>query len=399
VFDALGEPLPAADQWPSWIAEADRATRARVAEGDEMAIVHWFLFGTSFTDRPRVTSRQVEAKDIAAAVTARLDDFERALRQSGGGERAEFARQILGTGSSVRPRLQAMLDRAMKEGETHARLADEARKLGDPRLEFAERSRMYRARGLSSDTSVRINFAIDEALRSLKPPVRRVAIVGPGLDISDKQEGYDFYSPQTIQPFALQDSLIRLGLARPDALAVTTFDLSPRVNAHIKGAAARAASGSSYTIYLPLDGDVAWTPAFVEYWRRLGDAIGSAAPATVPAGLGMLKLRAVGVRPTFVRRITASDLNLTAQYLPLADDERFDLIVGTNVFLYYDRLQQGLAMVSASSMLRPGGLLLSNNALVEIPPVGLRSIGYSTTLYSDREEDGDLVIWYQKAPQ
>jgi len=26
----------------------------------------------------------------------------------------------------------------------------------------------------------------------------------------------------------------------------------------------------------------------------------------------------------------------------------------------------------------------------------MRSIGYSKILYSNREEDGDLIIWYQK---
>ena len=48
-------------------------------------------------------------------------------------------------------------------------------------------------------------------------------------------------------------------------------------------------------------------------------------------------------------------------------------------------------------MLRSGGVLLSNNALVEVPSVGLRSVGYAKTLYSNREEDGDVMIWYQKA--
>ena len=57
----------------------------------------------------------------------------------------------------------------MKEGETHARLMEQAHALGDPSLEFAERSRLYRERGLASDTSVRVNFAIEEALRGLTP--------------------------------------------------------------------------------------------------------------------------------------------------------------------------------------------------------------------------------------
>ena len=89
-------------------------------------------------------------------------------------------------------------------------------------------------------------------------------------------------------------------------------------------------------------------------------------------------------------------MNITAQYLPLSDAERFDLIIGTNVFVYYDRLEQGMAMVSIARMLRPGGTLLSNNALVEVPSTGMRSAGYSRTMYSDRAEDGDVMIWYQK---
>ena len=54
-------------------------------------------------------------------------------------------------------------------------------------------------------------------------------------------------------------------------------------------------------------------------------------------------------------------------------------------------------MISVANMLRPGGFLLSNNALVEVPSTGLSSVGYTKTLYSDRDEDGDLIIWYQKA--
>ena len=56
-----------------------------------------------------------------------------------------------------------MIDRAMKDAAVHARLTEEAHALGDPSLEFAERSRLYRGRGLASDTSVRVNFAIEEA--------------------------------------------------------------------------------------------------------------------------------------------------------------------------------------------------------------------------------------------
>ena len=66
-------------------------------------------------------------------------------------------------------------------------------------------------------------------------------MIGPGLDVVDKEEGHDFYPPQTIQPFALIDSLVRLGLADADTLRVTTFDVSARVNDHIAEMGRRAA--------------------------------------------------------------------------------------------------------------------------------------------------------------
>jgi hypothetical protein len=418
VFAALSEPLPAAAEWSRWIAAADAATRARVAQGDEASIVNLLLFGTSFTAQPRITARQLNPQEIQKAVSLRLDDFERALASADASERLQLARRLLRDGSHarlprmgpgdarpVRTRLLSMIDRTITEGESHARLIAQAHALADPSLEFAERSRMYRERGLSSDTSVRINFAIEEALRgayaqaAAPARVRRVAVIGPGLDVVDKQEGHDFYPPQTIQPFAIIDSLIRLGLADEKTLHVTTFDVSATVNDHIVEMARRARAGVPYVMTLALDGEVAWTPQLLSYFGKFGDAIGNQVPVTMPPGVGSLRLRAVAVRPSAVDRISARDINITAQRLMLNDAERFDLIIATNIFVYYDRLQQGLAMVSVADMLRPGGLLLSNNALVEVPSSGMRSIGYSKTLYSNREEDGDLIIWYQKAPR
>jgi len=104
----------------------------------------------------------------------------------------------------------------------------------------------------------------------------------------------------------------------------------------------------------------------------------------------------VAVRAPIVERIAARDINITAEAPTLENGQAFDLIVGTNIFLYYDRLQQGLAMLNIAGMLRRGGVLLSNNALLEVPSTGMRSIGYSKVMYSNRDEDGDLVIWYQK---
>ncbi len=169
VFEALGERLPPASAWSEWIATSDRGTRARVAQGDETSVVNLLLFGTSFTSEPRITSRQLDEKQIGHAVAARLIDLERALAAPGANERLLFARRLLGDRPSVRARLLSMLERTIGENETHQRLIRDAQALGDPSLQFAERSRIYRERGLASDTSLRINFAVEEALRGLTP--------------------------------------------------------------------------------------------------------------------------------------------------------------------------------------------------------------------------------------
>ena len=149
VFAALDAPLPAAGDWPRWIAAADAATRARVARGDEASVVNLLLFGTSFTSHPRITSRQLNGEQIRKAVDARLDDFSRALAQPGANERLQYARSLLVGGAPPRARLLSMIDSTIQEGETLARLTADAERLGDPSLEFAERSRLYRDRGLS----------------------------------------------------------------------------------------------------------------------------------------------------------------------------------------------------------------------------------------------------------
>ena len=405
VFAALQEPLPSPAEWQEWIEADDRRTRARITEGDETSIVNWLLFGTSFTDEPRITARALDTNVTARIVERRVDDLVRAIGGSASNARIDLARGVVGQGAHARARLLRLLDRLQKEQAAYDRLTREARELNDPRLEFAERSRIYRDRGLSSDTSLRSSYAVEDALAQLiararpRMQVTRVAVIGPGLDFSDKQEGYDFYPPQTIQPLAVQDSLIRLGLARPDALHIATLDVSGRVNAHIQHLVVRAGRGERYLMHLPLKAGESWTPGFQHYWQAAGSSIGRPVEVSGPAGAEPVKVRAVSVDPAAAQRVRPFDVNITAQRLSLPGDELFDLVIGTNVFLYYDRLQQALAMVNVAGMLRPGGILLSNNALLEIPAVGLRSLGYSKTFYSDNAEDGDVMVWYEKAVQ
>jgi len=258
------------------------------------------------------------------------------------------------------------------------------------------------------DTSIFIDFAVDEALadiarraRLAPGSVRRVAIVGPGLDFADKQQGYDFYPEQTLQPFAVIDALVGLGLSSESDLTLTVFDLSPRVLAHLETAAAAAQAGHLYRLVLPRSLDRPWSLGLASYWQRFGSHIGApiAAPAP-PPGAGRLEVRGVGVRPAIAAGIATRRLNIVLERPPSAEDGgRFDLVVVTNLLLYYDVFEQSLALENIAAMLRPGGLLLSNNRAIELPNAGLRSVGTTSVVYMTLAgigEAGDQIVWYAR---
>jgi len=423
-------PDEVAKAWLGWVCQRDKQIRARLAQGEEDTLVNYMLFGTSFTKQPRETPEawqrmhqkqenlppgSAKKSPIEEAVLARIRDLVRSAREPGRNERSRFAALVFTRRGldlkTVEGRaeaeefLAASLSRVLKESESYASVLRQAKSLGDPTEEFARRSTLFSTRGLSLDTSWRPSFALEQALATMKAKglikpgsMRRVAVVGPGLDFTDKQEGYDFYPQQTIQPFALFDSLVRLGLSNKDGLKITTLDISNRVNAHLAHARQLAGTGRGYVVQLPLDPETTWTPDAIRYWEHMGDKIGSpVAPAAVPATLRSVKVRAIRIPPATVLRVRPVDLNIILQRLEFPLSQRFDLIVATNILVYYDTFEQTLALANAGRMLQPGGWLLSNNALLELPDSKMKSIDYASIPYSNKAADGDQIVWYRRS--
>ncbi len=135
------------------------------------------------------------------------------------------------------------------------------------------------------------------------------------------------------------------------------------------------------------------------YWLRFGDAVARPAEAVKPpAAAGPLDVRAVRVRPEVVAAVHPVDLNVVYQRLDLPPAERFDLVVATNILVYYDTFEQCLALANVARMTAVGGLFLSNNAVLELPGSALRSVGYRTIVFSDQPDDGEHVIFYRRLP-
>jgi SAM-dependent methyltransferase len=440
VLEAERGQLPAelqnADEakWSAWSQQQDRAIRARLEQGDLDSMVNLLLRGTSFTRQPRIRMEGLTEASKAGILRARVDDLVAGLRTPGGNERLVFLSALLrrkgmdpetpegarDTGVFILNNLQRVVEESRALA---ARAAEAERRAGtesDPAA-LLDRGSLFSERGVSLDTGILPNFSIEQSLRDLKSrgvlhaaQVARVAVIGPGLDFIDKNEesSYDYYPQQTLQPFALYDSLVRLGLARKNQASVSIFDISSRVIDHIQRARERARKNAGYVIQLPRDIARPWPADVAAYWKAMGDQVGTAvAPIRPPeifrsinGGQG-LETRAVEIRPDVVLACEPADLNVVLERLNLAAEDRFDVVVATNIFVYYSPFEQALALENVGAMLKPGGVLLTNDRLPELPGGSMRLAGLTDVRIENQGARSgassgassiDAVGWYQR---
>ena len=417
ILQAMRAALPAelragldAEQWAAWLKKADAAVRQRLEAGEEDTLTNLLRFGVTFTKEYRIDdeyfAKYGESSLVDSFAKNRAHDLVKAL--AGPGENQGFIE------------MRAMLERKGFTLKTQASRAGAEqymlRNMARMHKEFlqarahtkANRSQMFEDRGISLDSNLWPDYDLDLQFRlmaadgKLKPgSVRRVAIVGPGLDFVNKQEGVDSYPPQTTQPFAVMDSLVRLGLADAGAIKIDTLDISPLVNTHLAAIRKKAAAGQPYTVQLPWYSGGRWSDEFrgkfVEYWQTLGTRIGAAvAPIQIPESAAGIDTRAVRIRPAMLGRVKPMDINIVYQFLPAGPSERFDLVIGTNIFVYYGEFEQSLARANISAMLRSGGYLLSNDKLPEVVVSGLDVVTTTEIPMTDAPVMRDFVYCYRK---
>ncbi|HUI40603.1 MAG TPA: hypothetical protein VL523_01425, partial [Terriglobia bacterium] len=301
------DPITAA-AWDRWVRSRDREIRSRVQDGEEITLMNLLRLGVTFTKQERIDFDALDSYGRSPTLNAiaehRANDLVRALAAPGPAEGLVEMREFLERQGF---NLKTSEGRRKSKAYLLARLARLRDNLAHERKEVkSNKFEGFKDRGLSTDSDLFADYTVELQLRHmaekglLKPgSVHRVAIVGPGLDFVNKKDGADFYPPQTTQPFAVIDSLARLGLADPASVEVSTFDISPRVNRHIERARKNAASGQPYVVQLMSTQSEVLVPGFREYWNKLGDRIGKpVAPIPVPEALrGLINSSAVSVRP------------------------------------------------------------------------------------------------------
>jgi hypothetical protein len=407
-----GSKIATSDEWDKWIREQDHDVRSRIDRGVEDSISNLILFGTSFTKLARLATAD-EALDsmtseLKPAALARVRQLVAATEAEKRNERVEFANEFLKRKRLASERraiyLSGNLTRYVLEQHKYQRKLEAAGKSGDKSEVVAARGTLYAQRGLSVDTSLLPNFAIEDTLRVLLAKgvlktgsVRRIAIVGPGLDFTDKRDGYDFYPLQTIQPFAVMEGVERLGLGKKEELCVVTLDLNAAVNSHVAKLSDAGKRGRRYVVQLPRDVDAQWTNQAVNYWEKFGELIGTPAkPLKVPEQLPSVKLKAVAITADRAARVSPMDLNIVAQTTDFAEGDGFDLVVATNILVYYDHFQQALAMSNIARMMNAGGIFVSNTPLPSAHDETLKYLGGRNVAYAQDGSYGDDIVVYQR---
>lgn len=379
-------------------------TATRVRDGEFEHLINYLLQSRRFTTLPPIEPALSAREYVEALAPA---ERERLLGADSG-RVPESDRVPLRVRARIEQFLHRLKSSRLRDGETDPRwryfttlIASDKRSPADLlrreygrtmrflyRKEFLARevgkeaqagyvASLYRTRAHSTDTQLEAGYAVEVALAAIgqagreRPRMERVLIVGPGHDLAPRTGFLDALPPQSLQPFTLADSLVRHGLADLARLQIHAVDINPRVVEHLERLTAVGAGGVSSLPRLELVSGVAegnglsFTADFRDYFRVLGGGIGRVIDERSPSAPQGHLAKRVELDARLGVVLSARRLNIIAErYDP---SPRFDLIVVTNVFPYFEtRLELPLAVANLAAMLRPGGWLVHN----ELPIIG-----------------------------
>lgn len=216
---------------------------------------------------------------------------------------------------------------------------------------------LYQDRGHSTDTRIEANFhRVDGTLRP--QGLESFLAAQPCADRRTRL-GFCPTSPQTLQ--------LR-------SMAIHCIDINDRVIQYLRECPKREVrklailSALKNTELNPQMAQISpnfMNVDYVAYFKELGNNIGEEVPLErLPAPLDPYLKKSLLVRKDVAERITAERMNiLTELYQP---SPQYDLVVVTNVFLYFNSTELLLSLSNIHSMMRDGGYLVHNEFRPEL---------------------------------
>jgi hypothetical protein len=351
-----------ASRFPPYVEQMHGENLRRVHEGDLDHLVFYCLQSTRFTTlapiEPALSAKAfVETGQTPESARARVSACVKALDSTIDDARLSYFRALV-KGSVADPRQReeivlgeyARVMRFVYEKEFVARRSANGADVI---------ANLYRTRGLSTDTAVEAGYVVYLGLGVMKAidpsrRVRRVLIVGPGLDLAPRTGLQETGPPESYQPWAVIDALVALGVSRLDDLEVVAADINPRVIDHLQRRRSerptlRLVSG------IEASGSVSFVRDYRDYFASLGRAIGDVSDERQNARL----TKTLHVRDAAVKVLRAEVLDIVTERL---DGPAFDLVMATNILPYFDDVQLTLAMTNIAGMMAPGSVFLHNES-------------------------------------
>ena len=390
------------ERFEAYIASVNRKTAERELQGEYDHLIHFFLQSESFTSHPKLEpalsaheffnnlNDSEKSKYLAHgsdysppkermpnSARARMNDFIRAVRKESKDRRLAYFKAWLNkTTDPTAPldqQLYAQYARAMKFLY---------------RKEFASRTvaqkdsaafiaSLYQERGHSTDTQIEANFAVYIALASLKAQspstrIKKVLIVGPGLDFAPRTDLIDLFGPQSYQPFAVADALLKLELSDTASLRIHCVDINERVIDYLKNLSKDQSTSLSLISGIADSNAHPLTNEYKEYFLAFGSKIGKWSAMTVPPAFAGHLSKSVAVSSTIAGSISADKLNIiTERYEP---SPGYELVIVTNVFPYFNASELLFALTNISTMMAEGGYLI-HNELQTVPSSFVTKLG------------------------
>ncbi len=380
-FAAAGQRAPTfsdVEEFDGWIRQRDAEVRGRIDRGIEDSIGALVLIGSSFTTLPKIASAADAvnaAGDLTPGARNRAQAFVQAIEEQDQ-ERFALVRDFLRIERVPDDEVRAFVIGIVRRYALEQAGFQKKHPQAPPRLDG----------GIGSETSLAANFAIEDSLAYLKSkgvfqaPIRRVAVIGPGLDFAGAAG--DAFPPQSVQPFAILDSVLHLGLAQPAEVEITAFDLNPAVLTHLKLLPAKI-RGGHYVLQLPRQAPAGWNAGATAYWQHFGESIGKASEP-----------HAITVRSNL--RIVGEQLNIVAQTREVPAGQGFDLVIATNVFGYYNPLEQAMALANIAQMMSIGGIVLANNSMPTDKVQALEFLGARHVAFADNGGGEDVLMFRRR---
>lgn len=210
----------------SKLAGIDSRTSQRLRDGEFDHLVFYVLQSQSFTSLPPIEP----ARSNESSAEPRIAAYLRTLDHPQGDRQQYFATLLQGPnpGEVLRREYRRAM-RFLYEKEVRCR------ETSHPQTCIAD---LYQNRGHSSDTSSQAMIAVRAGLDWIRRqpasiPIRKVLIVGPGVDFAPRTHLREDGPPQVFQPGAVRKSLRTLGLAAGDS-TVDCVDINPRVLRYAK---------------------------------------------------------------------------------------------------------------------------------------------------------------------